>query len=54
MTCETFYLICFTLGLSLTLLSFAGMSSHLHFGHFHLNLGKAGHGHTGEPHDAWR
>jgi hypothetical protein len=47
MTWETFYLICFTLGLSLTLLSFAGVFSHLHFGHFHLNLGKAGHGHTG-------
>jgi hypothetical protein len=50
MTWETFYLICFALGLSLTLLSFAGVFSHLHFGHagahFHLNLGKAGHGHA--------
>ena len=53
MTWETFYLICFVLGLSLTLLSFAGVFSHLHFGHFHLNLGHghgvghAGHGHAG-------
>ncbi len=43
MTWETFYLICFTLGLSLTALSFAGVFSHLHFGHFHLNLGKGVH-----------
>jgi hypothetical protein len=53
MTWETFYLICFVLGLSLTLLSFAGVFSHLQFGHFHLNLGhghgvgQAGHGHAG-------
>jgi len=47
MTWETFYLICFVLGLSLTLLSFAGVFSHLHFGHFHVNLAKAGHGHAG-------
>src|SRR5271155_5475194 len=46
MTWETFYLICFTLGLSLTVLSFAGVFSHMHFGHFHLNLDKAGHGHV--------
>jgi hypothetical protein len=44
MTWEVFYLICFALGLSLTLLSFAGVFSHLQFGHFHLNLG---HGHGG-------
>jgi hypothetical protein len=44
MTWELFYLICFALGLSLTVLSFAGVFSHLHFGHFHVNLGKAGHG----------
>jgi hypothetical protein len=48
MTWETFYLICFVLGLSLTLLSFAGVFSHLPFGHFHVNLGHgAGHVHTG-------
>jgi hypothetical protein len=53
MTWETFYLICFVLGLSLTVLSFAGVFSHLHFGHFHLNLGKgvhAGHVHAGHVH----
>ena len=45
---ETFYLICFALGLSLTLLSFAGVFSHVHFGHFHLGLGHGvGHGHGG-------
>lgn len=53
MTWVTFYLICFVLGLSLTLLSFAGVFSHLQFGHFHLNLGHghgvghAGHGRAG-------
>jgi membrane protein implicated in regulation of membrane protease activity len=31
---ETFYLVCFALGLSFTVLSFLGMSSHLHF-HVH-------------------
>ena len=41
MTWETFYLISFALGLSLTVLSVAGVFSHLHFGHFHLNLGHA-------------
>lgn len=46
MNWETFYLICFALGLSLTVLSVAGVFSHLHFGHFHLNLGHAGHGHA--------
>ncbi|MBV8629994.1 MAG: hypothetical protein JOZ83_03660 [Silvibacterium sp.] len=48
MTWETFYLICFALGFSLTLLSFAGVFSHIHLGHFHLDLGHgAGHGHGG-------
>jgi len=46
MTWETFYLICFALGLSLTLLSFAGVFSHFHFGHFHAHLGHGG-GHGG-------
>jgi len=51
MTWETFYLICFALGLSLTLLSFAGVFSHLHFGHFHWNFGHAHTGvHTGHVH----
>jgi hypothetical protein len=46
MSWETFYLICFSLGLSLTVLSITGVFSHLHFGHFHLNLGHSGHGHA--------
>ena len=43
----TFYLICFTLGLSLTLLSALGAFTHLHFGHLHLHMG---HAHTHLPH----
>jgi len=46
MTWEIFYMVCFTLGLSLTVLSALGVFSHLHFGHFH--LGHAGHSHI--PH----
>jgi membrane protein implicated in regulation of membrane protease activity len=42
----TFYLICFTLGLSLTVLSALGASSHLHAGHFHFGHG---HGHIHVP-----
>ncbi|HEX3661786.1 MAG TPA: NfeD family protein [Acidobacteriaceae bacterium] len=43
----TFYLICFTLGLSLTVLSSLGAFTHLHIGHVHLHL-HPGHstGHT--------
>jgi hypothetical protein len=48
MTWETFYLSCFGLGLSLTLLSFAGVFSHIHFGHIHVHLGHGGgHAHVG-------
>ncbi|HEY1810163.1 MAG TPA: NfeD family protein [Acidobacteriaceae bacterium] len=39
----TFYLICFTLGLSLTVLSAMGAFTHLHIGHVHLHL-HPGHG----------
>jgi len=39
----TFYLICFTLGLSLTVLSALGAFTHLHMGHVHLHL-HPGHG----------
>ena len=48
----TFYLICFTLGLSLTLLSAMGAFAHIHFGHFgnvHLHLGGHGLGHGHVP-----
>jgi membrane protein implicated in regulation of membrane protease activity len=41
----TFYLICFTLGLILTLMSALGAFSHLHIGHVHIHIGHA-HGHT--------
>lgn len=40
---NTFYLICFTLGLSLTVLSALGAFTHLHIGHVHLHL-HPGHG----------
>ncbi len=43
----TFYLICFTLGLSLTLLSALGVFTHLHFGHVHFHFG---HANTHVPH----
>ncbi|MGA7523348.1 MAG: NfeD family protein [Acidobacteriaceae bacterium] len=39
----TFYLICFTLGLSLTVLSALGVFTHLHIGHVHLHV-HPGHG----------
>ncbi|MGB7353997.1 MAG: hypothetical protein WBD06_09850 [Acidobacteriaceae bacterium] len=45
----TFYLICFTLGLSLTVLSALGAFTHLHIGHVHLHLHpghSAGHTHV--------
>ncbi len=46
----TFYLICFTLGLSLTVLSALGAFTHIHFGHVHLHLGgHGGHGHVHMP-----
>jgi hypothetical protein len=49
MSWEAFYLICFALGLSLTVLSFLGVFSHLHFpGHVGTHVG--GHGHVHLPH----
>jgi membrane protein implicated in regulation of membrane protease activity len=46
----TFYLICFTLGLSLTVLSALGAFTHIHFGHLHLHPGHGvGHGHVHVP-----
>jgi len=45
----TFYLICFTLGLSLTVLSALGAFTHLHFGHLHIHIGHAGHTHVHVP-----
>jgi membrane protein implicated in regulation of membrane protease activity len=46
----TFYLICFTLGLSLTVLSALGVFTHIHFWHLHLHVGHgAVHGHVHMP-----
>ena len=50
----TFYLICFTLGLSLTVLSALGAFTHIHIGHLHLHAGHgvthgAAHGHVHVP-----
>jgi membrane protein implicated in regulation of membrane protease activity len=42
---ETIYLVCFIVGLILSVLSIAGGLTHLHFGHFH--LGHTAHAHTG-------
>ncbi len=44
----TLYLICFTLGLSLTVLSALGVFTHLHFGHMHFHFGHA-HPHVHVP-----
>ncbi len=41
---ETVYLICFILGLVLSILSFVGGLSHLHIGHIH--IGHTAHAHT--------
>jgi hypothetical protein len=41
---ETFYLICFVVGLVLSLLSIAGGFTHLHLGRFH--IGHTAHAHT--------
>src|ERR1700723_212902 len=44
---ETVYLICFILGLVLSVLSFAGGLSHLHLGHFHITPTANAHAHAG-------
>ena len=44
---ETVYLICFILGLVLSVLSFAGGLSHLHLGHFHITQTANTHTHAG-------
>lgn len=46
MNWESFYLICFGVGLLLSVLSFAGGFSHLHLGHFHAGH----HAHAGHTH----
>jgi hypothetical protein len=44
MNWESFYLICFGVGLALSVLSFAGGLGHVHIGHLHMGH----HGHTGD------
>jgi hypothetical protein len=55
MNWEAFYLICFALGLSLTVLSMLGVFSHLHLpghvGHVHLPHGHGGHVHAAQRGD---
>jgi hypothetical protein len=41
MNWELFYLVCFSVGLVLSVLSFAGGFGHVHVGHFHLHAGHA-------------
>ena len=49
----TFYLICFVLGFSLTVLSALGAFTHLHFGHLHLHPAHGvSHAHVGGTHGA--
>src|SRR5271167_4261132 len=45
---ETFYLVCFGIGLVLSLATALGGFGHLHFGHFgRLHVGHSAHGHQG-------
>jgi hypothetical protein len=50
MSWEVFYLVCFVLGLALSLLSFVGGFGHLHFGHLHLGPSHLGHAQVGHAH----
>jgi membrane protein implicated in regulation of membrane protease activity len=47
---DTFYLICFGVGLVLSFASFMGGLGHLHIGHLH--LGHMAHTHGGAPHNS--
>ncbi|HEY1964908.1 MAG TPA: hypothetical protein VGG59_08255 [Acidobacteriaceae bacterium] len=54
---EDWYLVCFGVGLALSLLTFFGGFGHLHFGHLHrshLHLGHSHAGHTHAPHASGR
>jgi hypothetical protein len=57
LSAENWYLVCFGIGLALSLLSFFGGFGHLHLGHLHgghlhLSHSHAGHVHTHAPHAA--
>jgi len=47
MNWETFYLVCFGIGLALSVLSFVGGFGHLHIGHLHIGHTHAAHTHGG-------
>jgi hypothetical protein len=47
---ENWYLVCFGVGLVLSVLAFVGGFGHLHFGHLHLGHMHAGHAHAGHLH----
>jgi membrane protein implicated in regulation of membrane protease activity len=49
MNWEFFYLVCFAVGLVLSVVSFAGGFGHFHAGHIHLHAGHA-HGAAGQSH----
>ena len=57
LSAEDWYLVCFGVGLALSLLTFFGGFGHLHFGHFHgghLHLGHSHAGHTHAPRTSGR
>ena len=50
LSAENWYLVCFGVGLVLSVLAFVGGFGHLHFGHLHLGHIHAGHAHGGHLH----
>ena len=50
LSAENWYLVCFGVGLVLSVLAFVGGFGHLHFGHLHLGHMHAGHAHAGHLH----
>jgi hypothetical protein len=50
LSAENWYLVCFGVGLVLSVLTFFGGFGHLHVGHFHLGHAHAGHLHANAPH----
>ena len=47
---EEWYLVCFGVGMVLSVAAFAGGFGHLHLGHFHLGHSHVGHAHVGHAH----
>jgi hypothetical protein len=50
LTAESWYLVCFGIGLVLSVLAFAGGFGHLQLGHLHLGHSHFGHAHAGHLH----